>query len=431
MVRGAVPEVGGRQASAARAHRRRSYPSVSTPTSSRFWVAPRCSFGSPPSGRVPARRARRRQPGAGQLLPGDPRRRRRRDRRAARSIATISALYYRVRRRDPAKLSPTERAARLIYLNRCGYNGLYRVNSSGQFNVPFGRYLRPVICDEDRLRAASAALQKARDRLRRLRAHPEEASAPATSSTSIRRTFRCRRRRRSPPTRSAQFGSDDQERLADVLRALGGAQGAGAAVELGLSRRRASCIAASTASIASRRGAPSTPSVTVEVPSTRFWCAASTTRLRTLRPSISLKAGSGTGGLRRRQCGPVDGVTREKPGAEAEGAKTLPASRFSGAGSCYRRRRCRAGAPRCSPSSLCVVAPSLGVSVAAGCGRKGPGQDRRRRDRRGPEGRRRRDRDRRARSSPSTTPGASPTAPSSTARTTRASRSTSCWARAR
>ena len=58
------------------------------------------------------------------------------------------------------KLSPTARAARLIYLNRCGYNGLYRVNSSGQFNVPFGSYRRPVICDEPKLRAAAAALQK-------------------------------------------------------------------------------------------------------------------------------------------------------------------------------------------------------------------------------------------------------------------------------
>ena len=49
-------------------------------------------------------------------------------------------LYYKVRERDPGTLSDAGRAARLIYLNRCGYNGLYRVNSSGRFNVPFGRY---------------------------------------------------------------------------------------------------------------------------------------------------------------------------------------------------------------------------------------------------------------------------------------------------
>jgi DNA adenine methylase len=67
-------------------------------------------------------------------------------------------LYYRVRGQDPGALSAAERAARLIYLNRCGFNGLYRVNSKGQFNVPFGRYTRPKICDEPRLRAASRAL---------------------------------------------------------------------------------------------------------------------------------------------------------------------------------------------------------------------------------------------------------------------------------
>ncbi len=50
------------------------------------------------------------------------------------------------------------RAARIIYLNRCGYNGLYRVNSDGIFNVPYGRYARPRICDPERLRAASRAL---------------------------------------------------------------------------------------------------------------------------------------------------------------------------------------------------------------------------------------------------------------------------------
>ena len=67
-------------------------------------------------------------------------------------------LYYQIRARDPATLSDASRAARLIYLNRCGYNGLYRVNRRGQFNVPFGRYKDPVICDVPRLRAAAAAL---------------------------------------------------------------------------------------------------------------------------------------------------------------------------------------------------------------------------------------------------------------------------------
>ena len=67
--------------------------------------------------------------------------------------------YYRVRALDPGELSPVERAGRLIFLNRTCYNGLYRENSRGQFNVPFGRYDNPTICDEVRLRRASLALQ--------------------------------------------------------------------------------------------------------------------------------------------------------------------------------------------------------------------------------------------------------------------------------
>lgn len=69
--------------------------------------------------------------------------------------------FYRVRAQDPASLTPIERAARLIYLNKTCYNGLYRVNRSGQFNVPFGRYSSPAICDVVNLRAASAVLQRA------------------------------------------------------------------------------------------------------------------------------------------------------------------------------------------------------------------------------------------------------------------------------
>ena len=67
--------------------------------------------------------------------------------------------FYQIRALDPADLSPQEQAARLIFLNKTCYNGLYRENQSGRFNVPFGRYKNPKICDEQRLRTASVALQ--------------------------------------------------------------------------------------------------------------------------------------------------------------------------------------------------------------------------------------------------------------------------------
>ena len=67
--------------------------------------------------------------------------------------------YYQVRAEVPGTV--VERAARIIYLNRTCYNGLYRENSKGQFNVPFGRYTNPRICDEDNLRAVSQALRRA------------------------------------------------------------------------------------------------------------------------------------------------------------------------------------------------------------------------------------------------------------------------------
>ncbi len=65
--------------------------------------------------------------------------------------------YYEIRAQRPR--TPERRAARMIYLNRTGYNGLYRVNRSGHFNVPFGRYARPNICDEQRLFAVAEALR--------------------------------------------------------------------------------------------------------------------------------------------------------------------------------------------------------------------------------------------------------------------------------
>jgi len=74
-----------------------------------------------------------------------------------RTKETYYLVREKVRANRPGK--DAARAARLIYLNRTGYNGLYRVNSSGEFNVPYGSYKNPRILDQPRLLAAAEALQ--------------------------------------------------------------------------------------------------------------------------------------------------------------------------------------------------------------------------------------------------------------------------------
>lgn len=70
-------------------------------------------------------------------------------------------FYYRMRAVPIDHASDVEVAAWFVYLNRAGFNGLYRVNRQNGFNVPFGRYDNPRICDADNLRACAVALRDA------------------------------------------------------------------------------------------------------------------------------------------------------------------------------------------------------------------------------------------------------------------------------
>jgi DNA adenine methylase len=70
-------------------------------------------------------------------------------------------FYYRTRGLEIDQRSDAEVAAWFIYLNRACFNGLYRVNRANKFNVSFGRYSNPTICDAENLRTCSEALRGA------------------------------------------------------------------------------------------------------------------------------------------------------------------------------------------------------------------------------------------------------------------------------
>lgn len=84
-------------------------------------------------------------------------------------------LFYRVRDDYNSQLAEIDfkkysgawvlRAARMIFLNKTCFNGLFRVNAKGQFNVPFGRYKNPTICDAGNLQSVSTLLSHAQLRI--------------------------------------------------------------------------------------------------------------------------------------------------------------------------------------------------------------------------------------------------------------------------
>lgn len=121
--------------------------------------------------------------------------------------------------REAAPKTPLDRAARMIYLNKTCFNGLYRENSKGAFNVPMGSYKNPLICDEQNLRACSRALQHAVIEVRPFESVLEKAVpgdfvyfdppyVPLSSTSSFTSYHK------------DGFGPADQERLAEVFAAL-------------------------------------------------------------------------------------------------------------------------------------------------------------------------------------------------------------------
>ena len=115
--------------------------------------------------------------------------------------------------------NPYTRAARMVYLNRTCWNGLYRVNRKGEFNVPFGRFVNPTICDAARLEAASRMLAEAtlaradfEQAVRRVRRNDLVYLDPPYTTRDGRNGFL--------KYNSRLFSWHDQERLASVARDL-------------------------------------------------------------------------------------------------------------------------------------------------------------------------------------------------------------------
>lgn len=136
----------------------------------------------------------------------------------AHKAAHSEDYYYAMR--DKAPRTRIERAARIIYLNKTCFNGLYRENSQGKFNVPMGSYVNPTICDAPNLRAVAQALQGTDIR---------QATFESVLDTSAQGDFVYFDPPYFPLSKTSSFNAyakdgfrpEDQLRLRDVFVALG------------------------------------------------------------------------------------------------------------------------------------------------------------------------------------------------------------------
>jgi len=127
-------------------------------------------------------------------------------------------FYYEMRKKDTKELNSIQIAARFIYLNKTCFNGLYRVNSKGIFNVPMGSYKNPQICNEKDLREISNLLQ--RDDLISVQFHEAVKEAKKGDFVYFDPPYHPLKKDSFTTYTKDKFLEKEQEKLAEVFKEL-------------------------------------------------------------------------------------------------------------------------------------------------------------------------------------------------------------------
>ncbi len=135
-------------------------------------------------------------------------------------VAHSGEHFYQVRERfNRGEGTALERAAWLIYLNKTCFNGLYRTNRAGEFNVPLGRFVNPAILDQPRLEAAARALDGV-DVSHASYEHLLEVAEPGDVIYMDPPYVPVSRTANFASYSNGHFGADEQVRLAELFRTL-------------------------------------------------------------------------------------------------------------------------------------------------------------------------------------------------------------------